>query len=283
MTVDPGALGPIELEMPKRLTWKTFPYWLVTIIAFIGLMLTAIILGPEYRAAFDFVSDGLGLTIYTTMLSFVISMIIGFFAAIARMSKGVFWRNVATAYIEFIRGIPMIVLLIVFAIVLVPDFLDTVGINKRLFDLTHRGIIGLSAVYGAFLAEVFRAGIESIPDGQTEAARSLGMTKAQTLRHIVLPQAIRNILPALGNDFIALLKDSALLSVLAIREMTQMAKLYSGRSFRFRETYLVLSFFYLSFTLILSLLVQWYGRRIGTVSGGSRRKMATAAAGGSES
>lgn len=278
MTVAPETLEPIQIEVPKRLTWRNFPYWLVAIVIFIGVMLALIIWGPEYRAAFDFVKDGFGLTMYTTAVSFVISMVIGLLAAIARMSNGVFWKNVATTYIEFIRGIPMIVLLITFAIVIVPDILDAAGINRRLFDLTHRGIIGLSAVYGAFLAEVFRAGIESIPKGQTEAARSLGMTTRQTLRHIVVPQAIRNILPALGNDFIALLKDSALLSILAIREMTQMAKLYAGSSFRFRETYLVLSFFYLSLTLILSLLVQWYGRRIGTVSTGRKRKMDPAVA-----
>jgi polar amino acid transport system permease protein len=161
----------------------------------------------------------------------------------------------------------------------VPDALDFVGLGKRFFDITHRGIVALAAVYGAFLAEVFRAGIESIPVGQTEAARSLGMTSGHTLRHIVLPQAIRNILPALGNDFIALLKDSSLLSILAIREMTQMAKIYTGRSFRFTETYLVLVFFYLTGTLILSLLVQWYGRRIGTVKGSVSSKAAVQTAG----
>lgn len=272
MTVAPETLEPIKIDVPRRLTWRTFPYWLVAIVGFIVAMVTFIVIGEEYRAAFDFIKNGLGLTLYATVVSFLISMVIGLLAALARMSQGVFWRNVATAYIEFIRGIPMIVLLIVFAIVLVPDILDAAGIDRRLFDLTHRGIIGLSAVYGAFLAEVFRAGIQSIPSGQTEAARSLGMTSRQALRHIVLPQAIRNILPALGNDFIALLKDSSLLAFLAIREMTQTAKIYTGSSFRFREGYLVLTFFYLSLTLILSLLVQWYGRRIGTVARGSKAK-----------
>jgi polar amino acid transport system permease protein len=267
MTLAPETLEPIHIEVPKKLTVRNFPYWLAAIVLFIVGMLVLIIVGPEYQAAFDFVRQGLGFTLYTTVFAFVISMVLGLFAAIARMSTNVVARNVAQTYIEFIRGVPMIVLLITFALVLVPDVLDAVGINKRLFDLTHRGIIALSAVYGAFLAEVFRAGIESIPRGQTEAARSLGMTSAQTLRRIVLPQAVRNILPALGNDFIALLKDSALLSILAIREMTQMAKLYSGSSFRFTETYLVLVFFYLTGTLILSLLVQWYGRRVGTVAG----------------
>ncbi len=268
MTLAPEQLEPIHVEVPRRLTWRSFPYWLAAIVAFILIMAIAILVGEKYGEAFSFIIRGLGLTLYATGLAFVISIAVGLFAAIARMSDNTFARNVATTYIEFIRGVPMLVLLVVFGIVLVPDMLDLVGVSRRLIDLTHRGIIGLSAVYGAFLAEVFRAGIESIPKGQSEAARSLGMTRGQTLSRIVIPQAVRNILPALGNDFIALLKDSALLSILAIREMTQMTKLYTGSSFRFNEGYLVLTFVYLTLTLILSLILQWYGRRVGTASEG---------------
>lgn len=268
MTLAPEQLEPIHVEVPRRLTWRSFPYWLAAIVAFILIMAIAILVGEKYGEAFSFIIRGLGLTLYATGLAFVISIAVGLMAAIARMSDNTFARNVATTYIEFIRGVPMLVLLVVFGIVLVPDMLDLVGVSRRLIDLTHRGIIGLSAVYGAFLAEVFRAGIESIPRGQSEAARSLGMTRGQTLSRIVIPQAIRNILPALGNDFIALLKDSALLSILAIREMTQMTKLYTGSSFRFNEGYLVLTFVYLTLTLILSLTLQWYGRRVGTASEG---------------
>lgn len=266
MTLATEQLEPIQVEIPKRLTWRSFPYWLAAIVGFILITAIAILVGEEYGKAFSFIIQGLGLTLYATGLAFLISMAIGLVAAIARMSDNTFARNVATTYIEFIRGVPMLVLLVVFGIVLVPDMLDLVGLSRRAVDLTHRGIIGLSAVYGAFLAEVFRAGIESIPKGQTEAARSLGMTQGQTLRSIVIPQAIRNVLPALGNDFIALLKDSALLSILAIREMTQMTKLYTGSSFRFNEGYLVLTFVYLTLTLVLSLILQWYGRRVGTAS-----------------
>jgi polar amino acid transport system permease protein len=160
----------------------------------------------------------------------------------------------------------MLVLLVTLGIVLVPNALELFGLNRRIIDLTHRGIIGLAVVYGAFLAEVFRAGIESVSKGQTEAAYSLGLNRRQTMRKVILPQAVRNILPALGNDFIALLKDSSLLSILAIRELAQMTKIYTGNSFRFDEGYAVLTMMYLTLTLILSLVVQWYGRRIGTAS-----------------
>ena len=100
--------------------------------------------------------------------------------------------------------------------------------------------------------------------GQTEAGRSLGMSSSQTMRRIVLPQAIRNMLPALGNDLIAMLKDSSLLSVLAVREMTQRARLYTGTSFDFRATYLVLTFVYLALTLVLSLVLRWISSRMGS-------------------
>ncbi len=140
---------------------------------------------------------------------------------------------------------------------------DFIGIDNKVVSQNRRAIIALSIIYGAFLAEIFRAGIESIPKGQMEAARSVGMSYAQAMRHIILPQAIRNISPALGNDFIAMLKDSSLVSVLAVRDLTQWARLYAGSTFRFRESYLVLTFMYLAMTIALSLLLRWYEKRLG--------------------
>ncbi len=148
------------------------------------------------------------------------------------------------------------------ALVLVPAVSRWFGVSNQAISPNTRGIVAFAIIYGAFLAEVFRAGIESIPPGQTEAARSLGLSGRQAMRHIVLPQAIRNVLPALGNDFIAMLKDSSLISVLAVREITQMARLHSGSTFRFQESYLVLTFLYLTMTIVLSLILRWYERRL---------------------
>jgi ABC-type amino acid transport system permease subunit len=120
-----------------------------------------------------------------------------------------------------------------------------------------RAIIALGIGYGAFEAEVFRAGIQSISKGQMEAAKSLGMTYFQGMRFIVLPQAIRRVLPPLGNDFIACLKDSSLVSVLAVNELTQLGRLRTAGTFRAMETYNVVAFLYLSMTLLLSGLVRW--------------------------
>ena len=140
------------------------------------------------------------------------------------------------------------------AFVIVPGVAGALGLANQTISSNTRGIIALAVIYGAFLAEVFRAGIESVPGGQMEAARSLGLNGGQAMRHVILPQAIRNVLPALGNDFIAMLKDSSLISVLAVRDITQMARLHSGSTFRFRESYLVLTFLYLSMTITLSLI-----------------------------
>jgi len=263
--------------------WRQFPWWLLAILAFLALMVYLIITNEEYRDAFDFikgrmgsledlfngdllafVGKGISLTLFITVVSFFISIILGLLAGLGRVSKNTFFRNLAITYVELVRGLPVIVLIFTFALVVVPTVTDAVGVSNQIIPGTWRGIIALSFFYGAFMGEIFRAGIESIPPGQSEAARSLGMSVGQSMRHIILPQAIRNILPALGNDFIAILKDSSLLSVLAIREITQQSRLYAGSTFRFHETYLVLVFVYLSMTVALSLLLQWYGRRLKT-------------------
>ena len=167
-------------------------------------------------------------------------------------------RNIAVTYVEFIRGVPTLVLIFTLAFVIVPSVVDALNIDNKIVSNNTRAIIALAVIYGAFLAEIFRAGIESISKGQMEAARSLGMSYRQAMQHIILPQAVRNISPALGNDFIAMLKDSSLVSVLAVRDITQRARLYAGSTFRFRESYLVLTFLYLTMTIALSLLLRWY-------------------------
>ena len=264
-------------------SWKQFPWWLVIIVIFLVIMALLIITNEEYNAAFQFIIGSLGsiedllngeilafigkgisVTLYVTFVSFVISILLGLLAGLGRVSKNTIIRNLAITYVEFVRGLPVLVLIFTFAFVVVPEITRAIGTDNQSMPSTTRGIIALAFFYGAFMGEIFRAGIESIPKGQSEAARSLGMTGSQSMRHIILPQAVRNILPALGNDFIAILKDSSLLSVLAVREITQQSRLYAGSSFRFRETYLVLTFLYLGMTVALSLILQWYGRRLNT-------------------
>jgi polar amino acid transport system permease protein len=137
--------------------------------------------------------------------------------------------------------------------------------------MTWRAIFALTIGYSAFLSEIFRAGIEAVPAGQTEAAASLGLTRLQAFRLVVLPQAVRVVLPPLGNDFVSMIKDSALVSSLGVQDITQLGKVYSASTFLFFETYNLVAFLYLVMTIGLSLLVRLLEARLkrrGWQSGG---------------
>jgi polar amino acid transport system permease protein len=255
-----GAQAPVS-----RMSLREFPWWLLIILAIIGFMAVRISTDPVYQAIFSTILQGLGTTLYVTAISFVFALVLGLILGLGRTSRNVVSRNIAITYIEFIRGVPILVLIfaISFAVVptVVPALASLVGVEKIDVSLQSRAIIALVLIYSAYIAEIFRAGIESIGRGQMEAARSLGMSHVQAMRYIILPQAIRNVLPALGNDLIALLKDTSLVSVLGVREITQISRLSVSASFLYEETYFILTLFYLTMTLILSLLLQWIQRR----------------------
>jgi polar amino acid transport system permease protein len=203
-------------------------------------------------------------------------------AGLGRISRNVVLNNLATLYVELIRGIPMLVLIFFIALVGVPTVVDGINelgnwlndlgltaagdvltsVTNQALSMSVRAIVALAVTYGAFLAEIFRAGIQSIGRGQMEAARSLGMSNGQAMRYVILPQAVRNVLPALGNDFVAMVKDSSMVSLLAVRDITQVARLHAGSTFRYRETYITLSVLYLTMTVALSLLVQLLEKRL---------------------
>jgi polar amino acid transport system permease protein len=242
--------------------WREFPWWLVAIFIFLGVMTYLILTDEEINQAFVFIFPGITTTLYLTLGGFGLALVFGLLAGLGRISQNRLIRNIAITYVEFIRGVPTLVLILTLAFVIVPAVSASFGIDNRDVSIELRAILALAIIYGAFLAEIFRAGIESISKGQMEAARSLGMTTRQAMQYIILPQAIRNISPALGNDFIAMLKDSSLASVLAVRELTQRSRLHAGSTFRFPEAYLVIVFLYLAMTITLSLLLRWYERRL---------------------
>jgi polar amino acid transport system permease protein len=132
----------------------------------------------------------------------------------------------------------------------------------RELDFTWRAVFALTVCYSAFIAEIFRAGIESVDRGQIEAARALGLRPRYIFRFIVAPQALRTILPPLGNDFVSMIKDSALVSALGVQDITQIGKVYAAGTFKFFETYNVMAFLYLTMTISLSLLVRWLEARL---------------------
>jgi polar amino acid transport system permease protein len=225
-------------------------------------MLVRIIVDPLYRSIFDTIQQGLVTTLSVTAIAFVFSLMFGLILGLGRVSTNPILRNLAITYIEFVRGVPILVLIFTISFALVPMIVRTIGLPNSAISLTTRAIIALVLIYGAYIAEIFRAGIESIGRGQMEAGRSLGMTRRQTMQYVILPQAVRNILPAIGNDLIALLKDSSLISVLGVREITQVSRLSVSTTFRYEETYFILTLFYLSMTLLLSLILQWIQHRV---------------------
>ena len=174
-------------------------------------------------------------------------------------SKYVLLRNIARTYVEIIRGIPILPLIFVVALILVPQVSDVINLT---INFEMRATVTLSIIYGAYMAEIFRGGIQSVPPGQSEAGRSLGLSRRQTMNSVVLPQAMRAIIPPLGNDFIAILKDTSLLSVLGVLEITQRARQFSASTFKFREGYFVVAFIYLLLTLSLSVLLSVLERRM---------------------
>ena len=253
----------------ERPWWDTFPWWGAIIVAILLWMAWQILTKENYELAWTRIAPGLRLTITSTLQAFTIALIIGMVAGMGQLSRNVVSRNVARTYVEFIRGIPILPLIFTVALIVVPEVTD--ALNSRLdawfgweFKLSFqmRATVTLALIYGAYMAEIFRGGIQSVPPGQSEAGRSLGLTRRQTMSSVVLPQAMRAIIPPLGNDFIAILKDTSLLSVLGVLEITQRGRQFSASTFKFREGYFVVSFIYLLLTLGLSLLLNLLERRM---------------------
>lgn len=249
-----------------------FPWWLV-LVAGIGLYLLYRVLADElYSQVLSRISLGIGITIFVTLVAFLIAATIGLALATATLSRHIVLRQAARFYVEVIRGIPMLVLLFYIAFVGAPALVmgynavaEQLGLGlmrTRDLSLLWRAILALSIGYSAFLAEVFRAGILSVEKGQIEAAKALGMNGWHRFRLIVFPQAIRTILPPLGNDFIALIKDSSLVSVLGVADITQLGKVYAAGSFRFLETYNIVAYVYLVMTIGLSLALRRLERHL---------------------
>ncbi len=247
----------------KILSISKWPWWIIILFSGGLALLYLILADTNYRETFLYLTQGLQTTLRITFLSYAIATVIGLIVGLARTSKNPILYHLSTLYVETIRGVPMMVLILYIAFALVPflvEVIQNMGYTEfdiRSISMEWRAIVALALGYGAFEAEVFRAGIQSISKGQMEAAKSLGMNYFQAMRFVILPQAIRRVLPPLGNDFIACLKDSSLVTVLAVNELTQMGRLRRAATFRAMETFNVVAFLYLSMTLLLSLLVRW--------------------------
>lgn len=245
---------------------KDFPYWLLVLIGIGGYLFWEVLSDDLYSQVLSTLSKGIWTTVMVTVVAFSMAAVLGLLLAVASGSRFIAVRQLARFYIEVVRGVPIIVLLLYVAFVLAPAMVAlwnwTTGplgfepVLNRDFSLLWRAVIALTIAYSAFLAEVFRAGLAAVDPGQTEAAEALGMSRWQTFRLVVFPQGFRVILPPLGNDFVAMVKDSSLVSVLGVTDITQLGKVTAAGNFRYFETYNVVALVYLTMTVTLSLALR---------------------------
>ncbi|MBV2183416.1 MAG: amino acid ABC transporter permease [Rhizobium sp.] len=260
------------------------PWWLAALVL-IGLALAAVIAFNDlYAQVFTVVGKGVFVTVFVTLVAFFLATLLGLCIALLGLSNSLVLRQIARFYVEVIRGIPILVLLFYIAFVGAPAFVALYNLMVsplvsagwlepmvvRDISLMWRAIIALMIGYSSFIAEIFRAGFQSVEKGQIEAAMSLGLNRYQRFRLIVFPQAIRVIFPPLSNDFVAMVKDSSLVSVLGVADVTQMAKVYAAGSFRFFETYSIVTYVYLVLTIGLSLVLRRIEKRMREHGNGER-------------
>ena len=271
-----GGASPSRRHLLPVASLARLPYWLLVVMLLGVLAVWSVVREEDYRVIFRAVSRGIVTTLYVSVIAYAAATAVGLLFGLMRASHRRVLREAASVYIEVVRGVPMLVILYYVAFVAAPALVVLINrvaepliaagwlqpLSVRRVDFVWRAIMALTIGYSAFLAEIFRAGIEAVPRGQLEAALSLGMSRRQAMLRVVLPQAARTVLPPLGNDFVAIIKDSALVSVLGVQDITQQAKVYSASSFRFFETYNTVAFLYLVLTISLSILVRGLERRL---------------------
>lgn len=251
-----GARSDVKLAR-RSSDWSRMaarvPWWLIIILIVGAFVLFSMLTDEKYTRALTYLIRGVGLTVLISVISYAAALVLGLIAGLGRVSRNTAIHTVATLYVEVVRGVPLLLIIIYAHYVVAP----VIGTNR---NAVFSGIMALSFGYGAYLAEVFRAGIESIERGQAEASRSLGMSYRQAMRYVILPQAIRRVLPPLGNDFIAILKDSSLVSAIAVNELTKLGQIEASRTFDTFRTYNAVAVLYLILTLLLSLGVRYLER-----------------------
>ena len=187
------------------------------------------------------------MTILISVCAYIVALILGLIFGLGRISQNKIIKAVSGAYINVFRGIPLIVLIFFFYF----------GLGKIVnLERFVAGVLAIGVCYGAYMAEILRAGILAIDYGQHEAAMSLGMTKWQTMRHVILPQSFRIVVPPAANEFIACLKDSSLVMIIGLREITQAGKEYANQNFLDFQTWFVVGLIYLAMTITLSRVVK---------------------------
>ncbi|MBN3491005.1 amino acid ABC transporter permease [Acholeplasma equirhinis] len=214
------------------------------------------ILDPYYLGI---LLQGLGMTLALAILSVIFGTLLGFIPAWLRLSKNKVLKFIGTAYVEIIRGTPLLVqVLLIYAVVQLPVTLF-LGMDLSSFI---PGMIALLVNSSAYVSEVIRGGILSVDKGQSEAALSLGLSKGQTMRKIILPQAIKNIIPALGNEFVTMIKETSIFMYLGIAELMYSAVIVRSQTYLVKETYIVVAVMYFMLTFPTAKLMAYFERRL---------------------
>jgi polar amino acid transport system permease protein len=259
VTRDPDSiLARVEAAQQRaRLSFRL--KFIGTWAVLIGLILLGLWATDNIDTSFiaewgPFIVGGASLTVLLSAVSIVFATILALLGAMGRLSRNPYINGLASLYVSFVRGTPLIVQ-IYFIYLALPQ----VGI---VLPAIPAGIIALSFNYGAYMTEVFRAGIQAVPKGQREAAQSLGMREQQVMRRIVMPQAFRIVIPAIGNDFVAMLKDSSLISILAVEELLFRAQLVGRQNFRSLEALVIAAAIYWLLTIVFSSVQERLERRM---------------------
>ncbi|MDI7277836.1 MAG: amino acid ABC transporter permease [Anaerolineae bacterium] len=251
-------------------------WWLLFVAVAVLVALMSMVSPDPYWRMILFMREGIQVTIAITVVSYLCILLVGLVAGLGRAARNPAIRGIASVYVEVIRGIPLLVQLY-FIYYASPVIIQAIGryLVKNVPELSGIGqamavatidefvgaVIGLTICYGAYVGEIYRAGIQSIPRGQMEAARSLGMSHLQAMRHIILPQAIRVILPPLGNEFVALLKDSSLVSAVAVPDMVRRGREFMSKTFIPLETWTMVALLYLLMTVFSARIVAYIERK----------------------
>jgi polar amino acid transport system permease protein len=233
----------------------------VALIGGLAVVLLQLNVEPAYMADhYGIVLQGLMTTIGISLISIGIASVLALLGALGRLSGNSIAEGIAGFYVSLVRGTPLLIQIYIIYLglpqvgtALIKLGYPTIG-SLFILDAVPSGILALSLNYGAYMTEIFRAGIQAVSHGQREAAEALGMTRWQTLRRIILPQAIRIIIPDIGNQFIAMQKDSALVSIMGVWEITYLANRFARRDIKFMEMFLVAAAMYWLLTIVSSWL-----------------------------
>ncbi|HUU82693.1 MAG TPA: amino acid ABC transporter permease [Phycisphaerae bacterium] len=227
-----------------------FATWLVLLGLIVGGLLAANKIDAEFLGKWQgFILAGISVTILVSASSIAIAIVFAVLGALGRLSKHPVVYAIASFYVSLVRGTPLIVQILFIYLALPQIWEGFAGVPTLVL-----GVFALAFNYGAYMTEVFRAGIQAIPRGQLEAAAAIGMTDRMTMRRIILPQAIRIVTPAIGNEFIAMIKDSALVSLLGVQELLWRAQRVGTQNFRALEALLLAALVYWVLTIIFSIL-----------------------------